>query len=201
MTGTAAGSPGGAGAPGCGGPHGGGHHGVSAGPVDGEGLPGAPDGGGGGLVGAFLMTLFGGWMAHRVTDRRHLVLGLAGGLMLGTLRAAGLGAAEVTALATLDVKAAEPGVVAAAARLGVPVTAYTSARLAAVPGAGGSAAVLAAVGTPSVAEAAALAGGGELVVRKRTSRPVGRPAGVTCAIARRVAGGPGASAATGRQTE
>ncbi|MDI9887915.1 ZIP family metal transporter [Streptomyces sp. HNM0645] len=34
-------------------------------------------------LGAFLMTLFGGWAAQRVTDRRHLVLGLAGGLMLG----------------------------------------------------------------------------------------------------------------------
>ncbi|MFD5426964.1 ZIP family metal transporter [Streptomyces sp. NPDC127084] len=38
-------------------------------------------------LGAFLMTLFGGWTAQRVTDRRHLVLGVAGGLMLG---AAGL---------------------------------------------------------------------------------------------------------------
>ncbi|MFD7440176.1 ZIP family metal transporter [Streptomyces sp. NPDC059909] len=38
-------------------------------------------------LGAFLMTLVGGWAAQRVTDRRHLVLGLAGGLMLG---AAGL---------------------------------------------------------------------------------------------------------------
>ncbi|MFJ8233910.1 ZIP family metal transporter [Streptomyces sp. NPDC094448] len=36
-------------------------------------------------LGAFLMTLFGGWAAHRVTDRRHLVLGLAGGLMLGVV--------------------------------------------------------------------------------------------------------------------
>lgn len=36
-------------------------------------------------VGAFLMTLIGGWVAHRVTDRRHLVLGLAGGLMLGVV--------------------------------------------------------------------------------------------------------------------
>ncbi|MFE7777526.1 ZIP family metal transporter [Streptomyces sp. NPDC057445] len=34
-------------------------------------------------LGAFLMTLAGGWAAQRVTDRRHLVLGLAGGLMLG----------------------------------------------------------------------------------------------------------------------
>ncbi len=36
-------------------------------------------------LGAFLMTLFGGWVALRVTDRRHLVLGLAGGLMLGVV--------------------------------------------------------------------------------------------------------------------
>ncbi|MFF9342223.1 ZIP family metal transporter [Streptomyces sp. NPDC014773] len=36
-------------------------------------------------LGAFLMTLFGGWVAQRVTDRRHLVLGLAGGLMLGVV--------------------------------------------------------------------------------------------------------------------
>jgi ZIP family zinc transporter len=36
-------------------------------------------------LGAFLMTLAGGWTAHRVTDRRHLVLGLAGGLMLGVV--------------------------------------------------------------------------------------------------------------------
>lgn len=36
-------------------------------------------------LGAFMMTLFGGWTAGRVTDRRHLVLGLAGGLMLGVV--------------------------------------------------------------------------------------------------------------------
>ncbi|GGX75395.1 ZIP family metal transporter [Streptomyces fructofermentans] len=36
-------------------------------------------------LGAFLMTLVGGWTARRVTDRRHLVLGLAGGLMLGVV--------------------------------------------------------------------------------------------------------------------
>ncbi|MFF9346921.1 ZIP family metal transporter [Streptomyces sp. NPDC014734] len=35
--------------------------------------------------GAFLMTLVGGWVAGRVTDRRHLVLGFAGGLMLGVV--------------------------------------------------------------------------------------------------------------------
>lgn len=36
-------------------------------------------------LGAFVMTLVGGWTAQRVTDRRHLVLGLAGGLMLGVV--------------------------------------------------------------------------------------------------------------------
>ncbi|MFF4578966.1 ZIP family metal transporter [Streptomyces sp. NPDC001389] len=36
-------------------------------------------------LGAFLMTMAGGWTAQRVTDRRHLVLGLAGGLMLGVV--------------------------------------------------------------------------------------------------------------------
>jgi ZIP family zinc transporter len=36
-------------------------------------------------LGAFLMTLSGGWTARRVTDRRHLVLGFAGGLMLGVV--------------------------------------------------------------------------------------------------------------------
>ncbi|MFF2010381.1 ZIP family metal transporter [Streptomyces sp. NPDC058195] len=36
-------------------------------------------------LGAFLMTLVGGWVAQRVTDRRHLVLGFAGGLMLGVV--------------------------------------------------------------------------------------------------------------------
>ncbi|MGW0792175.1 ZIP family metal transporter [Streptomyces sp. NPDC002911] len=36
-------------------------------------------------LGAFLMTLVGGWVAQRVSDRRHLVLGLAGGLMLGVV--------------------------------------------------------------------------------------------------------------------
>lgn len=36
-------------------------------------------------LGAFLMTLVSGWVAQRVTDRRHLVLGFAGGLMLGVV--------------------------------------------------------------------------------------------------------------------
>ncbi|MFI6449589.1 ZIP family metal transporter [Kitasatospora sp. NPDC050543] len=36
-------------------------------------------------AGAFLMTLIGGFVAQRTGDRRHLVLGLAAGLMLGVV--------------------------------------------------------------------------------------------------------------------
>ncbi|MGW1893131.1 ZIP family metal transporter [Streptomyces sp. NPDC002004] len=36
-------------------------------------------------LGSFVMTLVGGWTAQHVADRRHLVLGFAGGLMLGVV--------------------------------------------------------------------------------------------------------------------
>jgi cobalt-precorrin 5A hydrolase/precorrin-3B C17-methyltransferase len=106
-------------------------------------------------------------------------------LVVGALRDAGLSPADVVALATVDAKAAEPGVVGAAERLGVPLLSYDAGRLARVPVANPSPAALRAVGTPSVAEAAALAEGGELLVPKRRSAPVGRPPGATCAVARR----------------
>lgn len=106
-------------------------------------------------------------------------------LVVGTLRDAGLSPADVVALATVDAKAAEPGVLGAAERLGVPLLTYAAGRLARVPVGNPSPAALRAVGTPSVAEAAALAEGGELLVPKRRSAPVGRPPGATCAIARR----------------
>ncbi len=73
------------------------------------------------------------------------------------------GAADV-ALATLDVRAAEPGIAAAAAVRGWPLTGHPAAELARVPVPTLSARVAAAVGTPSVAEAAALVEGGTLVV-------------------------------------
>lgn len=86
------------------------------------------------------------------------------------------GAANVR-LATLDARAAEPGIALAAASRGWAVTAYPPADLAeiAVPSPSGRVAAL--VGTPSVAEAAALRGGGALVVGKTV---VGR---VTVAVA------------------
>ncbi|MEU5097496.1 precorrin-3B C(17)-methyltransferase [Streptomyces sp. NPDC020996] len=101
------------------------------------------------------------------------------GLVEQALREAGLSARSVAELATVDAKAGEPGIVAAAGRLGVPLVTYPAAELAAVDVPNPSAAPLAAVGTPSVAEAAALLRGGELLVPKRKS------AMATCAVVRR----------------
>lgn len=110
------------------------------------------------------------------------------GLVVDVLRDAGLSALSVRELATVDAKADEPGIVGAAAELGVPVRTYPADVLASVDVPNPSDAPLAAVGTPSVAEAAALAAagrGGELLVPKRKSSPQGRPAMATCAVVRR----------------
>jgi cobalt-precorrin 5A hydrolase/precorrin-3B C17-methyltransferase len=107
-------------------------------------------------------------------------------LVEDTLREAGLAAASLAELATVDAKAEEPGIVAAARRLGVPLVTYGAGELARVEVPNPSDAPLDAVGTPSVAEAAALLGGGELLVPKRKSRRAdGRPAMATCAVVRR----------------
>ncbi len=108
-------------------------------------------------------------------------------LVEGVLAEVGLDSVDcVVALATLDTKAAEPGIVGAAERLGVPVLVYSAEELAEVPVPNPSDASLTAVGTPSVAEAAALAGGGELLVPKRKSKGAdGAPGRVTCAVVRR----------------
>ncbi|PJM94474.1 precorrin-3B C(17)-methyltransferase [Streptomyces sp. CB01373] len=108
------------------------------------------------------------------------------GLVEGVLAEAGLSAASLAELATVDAKAEEPGVVEAARRLGVPLVTYSAGELAAVDVPNPSRAPLAAVGTPSVAEAAALVRGGELLVPKRKSeRADGTPAMATCAVVRR----------------
>nr|WP_240495222.1 Rv2231c family pyridoxal phosphate-dependent protein CobC [Streptomyces showdoensis] len=108
-------------------------------------------------------------------------------LVGSALREAGLGGGDVTALATLEARAAEPGIAGAAARLGVPVRAFRSEELAGVPVPHPSGRALAATGTASVAEAAALRAAGPgavLVVPKRKARSV------TCAVARSVPGCP-----------
>jgi histidinol-phosphate aminotransferase len=81
-------------------------------------------------------------------------------------------------LATLDTRAGEQGLREAAQRRGWPLTGHPATALAAVAVPGPSDRVAAAVGTPSVAEAAALLGGGRLVVGKTVH---GR---VTVAVAR-----------------
>ncbi|MFD7401119.1 precorrin-3B C(17)-methyltransferase [Streptomyces sp. NPDC059866] len=101
------------------------------------------------------------------------------GLIEGSLRDAGLSPRSVAELATVDAKAGEPGIVEAAERLGVPLVTYSAEELARVDVPNPSDAPLAAVGTPSVAEASALVRGGELLVPKRKS------AMATCAVVRR----------------
>ncbi|MFJ9906464.1 precorrin-3B C(17)-methyltransferase [Streptomyces sp. NPDC101152] len=111
-------------------------------------------------------------------------------LVQHALRDAGLSVRSLAELATVDAKAEEPGIVAAAERLGVPLVTHSAEELAAVEVPNPSDAPLAAVGTPSVAEAAALVGGGELLVPKRKSaRAEGHAAMATCAVVRRPARG------------
>jgi cobalamin biosynthesis protein CbiG len=103
------------------------------------------------------------------------------GLVDAALREARVGAGEpVAALATVDRKAREPGLVEAARRRGWPVRTHPAAALAAVVVPTPSAVVERHVGTPSVAEAAALlsSGAGRLLLPKR------RTAHATCALAR-----------------
>ncbi|WPW28128.1 precorrin-3B C(17)-methyltransferase [Streptomyces atratus] len=107
------------------------------------------------------------------------------GLIRDALCEAGLSPLSIAELVTVDAKADEPGIVAAASQLGVPLRTYAADELARIEVPNPSGAPLAAVGTPSVAEAAALAAGGELLVPKRKSSPVGRAAMATCAVVRR----------------
>ncbi|MFB6441573.1 cobalamin biosynthesis protein [Streptomyces sp. NPDC056411] len=107
-------------------------------------------------------------------------------LIGAALAASGCADRPVVALATVTAKAAEPGLVAAARQLGVPLRAFPASALAAVRVPDPSSAAAAAGGTPSVAEAAALLAAGpgaELIAGKRKSAPPGRLAGATCALA------------------
>ena len=72
------------------------------------------------------------------------------------LAAAGAGLLNVTALASIDLKADEPGLLALAALHGWPITFYTPAQLADVPVPNPSETVRKFTGSPSVSEAAAL---------------------------------------------
>ena len=99
------------------------------------------------------------------------------------LAAAQLSARSVAHVATIDVKADEQGIVSFAEQLGWPIVTYGADALGQVDVPNPSDVVRAEVGTASVAEAAALADGGSLVVPKRKS------AMATVAVARRPARG------------
>ncbi len=102
-----------------------------------------------------------------------------GRLIDDTLAELELSPDSVRSIVTVDAKADEPGLLAAAAERGWPVVTFPASRLAAVPVPHPSEVVRRAVGTPSVAEAAALlAPGSELLAAKRAS------AHATVAVAR-----------------
>lgn len=102
-------------------------------------------------------------------------------LLAAALDAAGLARAGLGLLATVDRKLAEPGLQRLAARLGLELRGFPPEALAPIAVPNPSDVVQRAVGTPSVAEAAAIlaSNGGELVAAKRTSPHA------TVAIARR----------------
>jgi cobalt-precorrin 5A hydrolase / precorrin-3B C17-methyltransferase len=110
---------------------------------------------------------------------RGAAAGEIGQLIDDVLAELGVSHQSVRHIATVDAKADEAGLLAAAAERGWPVVTFPASRLAAVPVPHPSEVVRRAVGTPSVAEAAALlAPGSELLAAKRAS------AHATVAVAR-----------------
>jgi cobalt-precorrin 5A hydrolase/precorrin-3B C17-methyltransferase len=90
-------------------------------------------------------------------------------LIAAALHDAGLSKRSVVALASIDVKRDEAGLLDAADSLGVPVRFFSAAELSLIEVPNPSPLVAGAVGTPSVAEAAVLISGAELLVEKRKS--------------------------------
>lgn len=138
------------------------------------------------------------WVTDRVVDRdaptvavrpRSLVVGIGssrgvtaeeiGALVDRVLDEAGLSPLAVAHVATVEAKADEDGILAAAARRGWGVVPLPADRLAATAVPNPSEVVREAVGTPTVSEASALHLGGDLLVEKS------RSAMATVAVARR----------------
>jgi cobalt-precorrin 5A hydrolase / precorrin-3B C17-methyltransferase len=91
------------------------------------------------------------------------------GLLEPSLEEAGLSRKSVAVLASVDAKRHEPGLLEAAERMGVPVHFHPAEDLSAVEVPNPSEVVREAVETPSVAEAAVMSSGAELVMEKRKS--------------------------------
>ncbi|RCV49339.1 precorrin-3B C(17)-methyltransferase [Marinitenerispora sediminis] len=107
-----------------------------------------------------------------------------GAVVEAALASAGLAREAVRAMATLDLKSAEPGILAAAAERGWPLLSYPAAELAAVDVPNPSEVVRAEVGTPSVAEAAALRAATDLGSAAELVAPKRKSANATAAVAR-----------------
>jgi len=90
-------------------------------------------------------------------------------LLDSALHEAGLSMKSVAALASIDVKFDEAGLIDAANTLGVPLRFHTAGELAVIEVPNPSPVVAEAVGAPSVAEASVLASGAELLLEKRKS--------------------------------
>lgn len=90
-------------------------------------------------------------------------------LLSRSLAEAGLAEKSVAALASIDVKRDEAGLLEAAEKLDVPIHFHPAEALRAVEAPNPSEVVREAVGTPSVAEAAVISSGAELVMEKRKS--------------------------------
>jgi len=127
--------------------------------------------------------------ASEVLSDRNLLLGIGCSrgasaaeiedLAREALRTAHAGFESVVEIGTIEAKADELGLLEFAARWHVPLRCFSAGELAGVTVPNPSSTVQAAVGTPSVAEAAALLAGAELLVPKMTSSTV------TVAVGRR----------------
>jgi cobalt-precorrin 5A hydrolase / precorrin-3B C17-methyltransferase len=122
-----------------------------------------------------------GTSSHATVETAHEAVATA-------LAAAGMVPASLGCVATIDRRATHPAVTGLAALLGCRIVTFGAEELRALEVPNPSVAVSEAVGSPSVAEAAALAAagpGGALVATKSTAGPPGEPATVTVALARR----------------
>jgi cobalamin biosynthesis protein CbiG len=110
------------------------------------------------------------WLVAGVGCSRGASSEEIGGLLHAALQRGGLSMDGLGLLVTLDRKLDEPGLMALTGQLGLELRGFQASELVEVPVPGPSEVVRAAVGTPSVAEAAALLeSGGQLLVPKQRS--------------------------------
>ena len=117
---------------------------------------------------------------------RHTSPAVLGAAVQNGLAAADLAHEAVAGVASLDRKGDEPAVLTLCEHRSWPLRLFSAARLSTVAVPNGSAAVAQAVGTPSVAEAAAMAAAGAgatLLVPKLVQRLEGEPGAATVAVA------------------